>query len=99
MFELILLIVQPPVIIVVLKVYMHCEACAMEIKKRIQRMKGMTFFCFFLFFFFNLLLPPFFLVHAIFLRLLRLDGLVIHDFAIFFFKKKGKIKENNKLLS
>ncbi|KAH1089051.1 hypothetical protein J1N35_016308 [Gossypium stocksii] len=33
---------QPPaaVVTVVLKVYMHCEACAMEIRKRIQRMKG-----------------------------------------------------------
>ncbi|TYJ20484.1 hypothetical protein E1A91_A09G268100v1 [Gossypium mustelinum] len=28
------------VVTVVLKVYMHCEACAMEIRKRIQRMKG-----------------------------------------------------------
>ncbi|KAF5730965.1 microtubule-associated protein 1B-like [Tripterygium wilfordii] len=31
---------EPQVITVVLKVYMHCEACALEIKKRIQRMKG-----------------------------------------------------------
>ncbi|XP_052174371.1 heavy metal-associated isoprenylated plant protein 7-like [Diospyros lotus] len=32
---------EPPVIVtVVLKVYMHCEACAQEIKKRILRMKG-----------------------------------------------------------
>ncbi|KAB1217486.1 Copper transport protein ATX1 [Morella rubra] len=31
---------EPQVIIVVLKVHMHCEACAQEIKKRIQRMKG-----------------------------------------------------------
>ncbi|KAL6182650.1 hypothetical protein ACLB2K_044065 [Fragaria x ananassa] len=30
----------PQVISVVLKVHMHCEACAQEIKKRIQRMKG-----------------------------------------------------------
>ncbi|GAV89447.1 HMA domain-containing protein [Cephalotus follicularis] len=30
----------PPVITVVLKVHMHCEACAQEIKKRIMRMKG-----------------------------------------------------------
>ncbi|KAK9926606.1 hypothetical protein M0R45_023825 [Rubus argutus] len=30
----------PQVITVVLKVHMHCEACAQEIKKRIQRMKG-----------------------------------------------------------
>ncbi|XP_010545945.1 PREDICTED: heavy metal-associated isoprenylated plant protein 3 [Tarenaya hassleriana] len=30
----------PVVVTVVLKVHMHCEACAMEIKKRIQRMKG-----------------------------------------------------------
>ncbi|KAK3013854.1 hypothetical protein RJ639_010202 [Escallonia herrerae] len=29
----------PQVITVVLKVHMHCEACAQEIKKRIQRMK------------------------------------------------------------
>ncbi|KAK9277911.1 hypothetical protein L1049_027468 [Liquidambar formosana] len=31
---------EPQVIIVVLKVHMHCEGCAQEIKKRIQRMKG-----------------------------------------------------------
>ncbi|KAK4362765.1 hypothetical protein RND71_018006 [Anisodus tanguticus] len=31
---------QPQVIIVVLKVHMHCEACAQEIKRRIQKMKG-----------------------------------------------------------
>ncbi|KAM7272969.1 hypothetical protein ACFE04_027633 [Oxalis oulophora] len=30
----------PPVITVVLKVHMHCEACAQEIKKRILKMKG-----------------------------------------------------------
>ncbi|KAK1569276.1 hypothetical protein Q3G72_034790 [Acer saccharum] len=30
----------PQVITVVLKVHMHCEACAQEIKKRILRMKG-----------------------------------------------------------
>ncbi|KAM0044390.1 putative heavy metal-associated isoprenylated plant protein/8/17/18/19 [Helianthus debilis subsp. tardiflorus] len=30
----------PPVITVVLKVHMHCEACAQEIRKRILRMKG-----------------------------------------------------------
>ncbi|KZV44550.1 neurofilament medium polypeptide-like [Dorcoceras hygrometricum] len=29
-----------PVITVVLAVYMHCEACAQEIRKRIQKMKG-----------------------------------------------------------
>ncbi|XP_073037629.1 heavy metal-associated isoprenylated plant protein 7-like [Primulina eburnea] len=29
-----------PVMTVVLGVYMHCEACAQEIKKRIQKMKG-----------------------------------------------------------
>lgn len=28
----------------VLKVHMHCEACAEEIKKRIQRMKGIPMF-------------------------------------------------------
>lgn len=28
------------VIAVVLKVHMHCEACAQEIKKRILKMKG-----------------------------------------------------------
>ncbi|KAL0718395.1 hypothetical protein Bca4012_067717 [Brassica carinata] len=33
--------VEPPVVLtVVLKVHMHCEACATEIKKRIMRMKG-----------------------------------------------------------
>ncbi|KAL1831745.1 hypothetical protein ACET3Z_001396 [Daucus carota] len=31
---------EPQVITVVLKVHMHCEACAQEIKKRIMRMKG-----------------------------------------------------------
>ncbi|KZV21756.1 metal ion binding protein [Dorcoceras hygrometricum] len=31
---------HPHVITVVLGVHMHCEACAQEIKKRIQRMKG-----------------------------------------------------------
>ncbi|KAM7480172.1 hypothetical protein LguiA_028385 [Lonicera macranthoides] len=31
---------EPQVVIVVLKVHMHCEACAQEIKKRIQRIKG-----------------------------------------------------------
>lgn len=31
---------EPQVIAVVLKVFMHCEACAQEIKKRILRMKG-----------------------------------------------------------
>nr|GLL22089.1 heavy metal-associated isoprenylated plant protein 7-like [Ipomoea trifida] len=30
---------QPQVITVVLNVHMHCEACAQEIKRRIQRMK------------------------------------------------------------
>nr|XP_004235318.1 heavy metal-associated isoprenylated plant protein 7 [Solanum lycopersicum] len=30
----------PQVITVVLKVHMHCEACAQEIKRRIQKMKG-----------------------------------------------------------
>ncbi|KAK4351110.1 hypothetical protein RND71_030423 [Anisodus tanguticus] len=31
---------EPQVIIVVLKVHMHCEACAQEIRRRIQKMKG-----------------------------------------------------------
>ncbi|CAI9773830.1 unnamed protein product [Fraxinus pennsylvanica] len=31
---------EPPVITVILHVNMHCEACAQEIRKRIQRMKG-----------------------------------------------------------
>ncbi|XP_074581937.1 heavy metal-associated isoprenylated plant protein 5-like [Curcuma longa] len=31
---------KPQVIVAVLRVYMHCEACAQEIKKRILRMKG-----------------------------------------------------------
>uniref|UniRef100_A0A2P2R0J8 HMA domain-containing protein n=1 Tax=Rhizophora mucronata TaxID=61149 RepID=A0A2P2R0J8_RHIMU len=31
---------EPQTKTVVLKVYMHCEACATELKKRIQRMKG-----------------------------------------------------------
>ncbi|KAL6011643.1 Heavy metal-associated isoprenylated plant protein 7 [Asimina triloba] len=33
---------EPPVIIVVLKVHMHCEACSEEIRKRIQKMKGVN---------------------------------------------------------
>ncbi|TKY60574.1 Copper transport protein ATX1 [Spatholobus suberectus] len=31
---------EPQAIAVVLKVHMHCEACAQEIKRRIERMKG-----------------------------------------------------------
>ncbi|KAL5216486.1 hypothetical protein ABZP36_007887 [Zizania latifolia] len=31
---------EPPVVAVVLKVHMHCEACAQGIKKRILKMKG-----------------------------------------------------------
>ncbi|ERN09826.1 heavy metal-associated isoprenylated plant protein 7 [Amborella trichopoda] len=31
---------EPVVILVVLKVHMHCEACAQEIRKRIMKMKG-----------------------------------------------------------
>uniref|UniRef100_A0A5B6Z0F0 Putative caldesmon isoform X2 n=2 Tax=Davidia involucrata TaxID=16924 RepID=A0A5B6Z0F0_DAVIN len=31
---------EPQVITVVMKAHMHCEACAQEIKKRIQKMKG-----------------------------------------------------------
>ncbi|TKY73671.1 Heavy metal-associated isoprenylated plant protein 26 [Spatholobus suberectus] len=31
---------EPQIIVTVLKVHMHCEACAQEIKRRIQRMKG-----------------------------------------------------------
>lgn len=31
---------EPQVITVVLKVHMHCEACAQEIKRRIQKMEG-----------------------------------------------------------
>lgn len=31
---------EPQVMSVILKVHMHCEACAQEIKRRIQRMKG-----------------------------------------------------------
>ncbi|KAL5174204.1 Heavy metal-associated isoprenylated plant protein 7 [Glycine soja] len=31
---------EPQVITVVLKVHMHCEACAQEIKRRIEKMKG-----------------------------------------------------------
>jgi len=30
--------------IVILKVHMHCEACSQEIKRRIERIKGMFFF-------------------------------------------------------
>ncbi|XP_047179009.1 heavy metal-associated isoprenylated plant protein 7-like isoform X2 [Vigna umbellata] len=32
--------VEEPPIVTVLKIHMHCEACSLEIKKRIQRMKG-----------------------------------------------------------
>lgn len=38
---------QPQIVKVVLKVHMHCEACAQGIKKRIQRMKGVSSFFFF----------------------------------------------------
>ncbi|KAL2515132.1 Heavy metal transport/detoxification superfamily protein [Forsythia ovata] len=31
---------EPPKITVLLRVYMHCEACSQEIRKRIQKMKG-----------------------------------------------------------
>ncbi|XP_054807146.1 heavy metal-associated isoprenylated plant protein 7 [Prosopis cineraria] len=31
---------EPQIITVILKVHMHCEACAEEIKRRIQKMKG-----------------------------------------------------------
>ncbi len=31
---------EPRIVTVVLKVHMHCEACAQEIKRRVQRMKG-----------------------------------------------------------
>ncbi|PSR96783.1 Heavy metal-associated isoprenylated plant protein, partial [Actinidia chinensis var. chinensis] len=31
---------EPPVITVILKIHMHCEACAQEIRKRILKMKG-----------------------------------------------------------
>ncbi|CAI9754020.1 unnamed protein product [Fraxinus pennsylvanica] len=31
---------EPPKITAVLKVYMHCEACSQEIRKRIQKMEG-----------------------------------------------------------
>ncbi|KAJ1421957.1 Heavy metal-associated domain, HMA [Sesbania bispinosa] len=31
---------EPQIVIVILKVHMHCEACAQEMKRRIQRMKG-----------------------------------------------------------
>ncbi|KAL2342793.1 hypothetical protein Fmac_004078 [Flemingia macrophylla] len=31
---------EPQVVTVVLKVHMHCEACAQEIKRRIEKMKG-----------------------------------------------------------
>jgi hypothetical protein len=34
------LFLKPPVIAVVLKVHMHCEACAEGIRKRILKMKG-----------------------------------------------------------
>lgn len=39
---------QIPVITVVLGVYMHCEACAQGLKKRIQRFKGEISFHFFI---------------------------------------------------
>ncbi|KAJ1386220.1 Heavy metal-associated domain, HMA, partial [Sesbania bispinosa] len=31
---------EPQIVTVILKVHMHCEACAQEMKRRIQRMKG-----------------------------------------------------------
>ncbi|KAL5979368.1 hypothetical protein ACLOJK_019266 [Asimina triloba] len=33
---------EPPVIIVVLEVHIHCEACSEEIRKRIQKIKGVN---------------------------------------------------------
>jgi len=33
-------VLKPTVLAVVLKVHMHCEACAQVIKKRILKMKG-----------------------------------------------------------
>ncbi|PWZ40219.1 Heavy metal-associated isoprenylated plant protein 7 [Zea mays] len=36
---------KPPVIAVVLKVHMHCEACAQGIRKRILKMKGRRAIC------------------------------------------------------
>lgn len=35
---------RPQIITVVLKVHMHCQACAQEIKRRIHRMKGKPYF-------------------------------------------------------
>jgi hypothetical protein len=57
---------------------MHCEACAMEIKKRMLRMKGMTIFCFLLlnikclFFFYLGPFAPFFWFMRLWLRSLQL---------------------------
>jgi hypothetical protein len=42
---------QAKIVTVVLKVHMHCEACAQEMKKRILKMKGIVQFYFILFYF------------------------------------------------
>jgi hypothetical protein len=34
------MVLKPPVLAVLLKVHMHCEACAQGIRKRILKMKG-----------------------------------------------------------
>lgn len=53
-FHLLFLNSQRQIVTVVLKVHMHCEACAQEIKRRIHRMKGLIFFvASFTFFVFN----------------------------------------------
>ena len=44
-------VLQPKVVTVVLKVRMHCDACSLEIKKRIERMKGNSVFFLYLPFF------------------------------------------------
>lgn len=40
---LIVLWQPPPIVKVVLQVYMHCEACAQLLRKRIRKMKGALF--------------------------------------------------------
>jgi hypothetical protein len=38
---------QAKIVTVVLKVHMHCEACAQEMKKRILKMKGIVQYSFY----------------------------------------------------
>jgi copper chaperone CopZ len=53
---------KPTAVSVVLKVYMHCEACAQVIKKKILKMKG------------TVLLPPAGVAFSLFTKSFVFDG-------------------------